>query len=86
MNNWSVDTKFLKKYPEKYKIWRLEQLINFGLGKEKLKQKDLENYWQAVKDRIDPYKRRYLEYILWKKAYSLPDNLTFWNLSTKIQK
>ncbi|KKQ17421.1 MAG: hypothetical protein US31_C0019G0008 [Berkelbacteria bacterium GW2011_GWA1_36_9] len=86
MNNWSVDTKYLKKYPEKYKIWRLEQLINFGLGKEKIKQKDLENYWQTVKDGIDPYKRRYLEYILWKKEYSLPDNLTFWNLSTKIQK
>ena len=86
MNNWSVDTKYLKKYPEKYKIWRLEQLINFGLGKEKMKQKDLENYWQTVKDGIDPYKRRYLEYILWKKEYSLPDNLTFWNLSTKIQK
>lgn len=36
MYNWSTDTTELKKSPEKYAVWRLEQLINWGLDGEKL--------------------------------------------------
>lgn len=36
MYNWSVDESKLNKNSEQYLIWRLEQMINFGLGKEKL--------------------------------------------------
>ena len=61
MYNWSVDLKKIKKYPEKYKIWKLEQLINFGLGKEKLKKTDLKKYLKKLK--IDSQKRKYLKFL-----------------------
>ena len=62
MYNWSVDLKKIKKYPEKYKVWRLEQLINFGLGKEKLKKTDLKKYLKKLK--IDTQKRKYLKFLM----------------------
>ncbi len=36
MYNWSVDTRQLKKNPRDYLVWKLKNLINFGLVKEKL--------------------------------------------------
>ena len=36
MKNWSTDTKKLSKNQNKFTIWKLEQLINFGLGNEKI--------------------------------------------------
>ena len=36
MYNWNTDTKELEKNPEEYTIWKLEQLINYGLDGEKL--------------------------------------------------
>jgi len=62
MKNWSVDTNFLSKFPRKYAIWRLEQLINYGLGKNKLNKVKLKN--NLSKLNIDPQKRKYLEFIL----------------------
>ncbi len=62
MHNWSTDLKVLEKYPEKYKIWRLEQLINFGLGDQKIKSTDLKKYLGKLS--IDPLKKRFLEYLL----------------------
>lgn len=62
MHNWSTNLKRLSKYPEEYKIWRLEQLINFGLGKEKIKRSDLKKYLSKIS--IDPQKKEYLEYLL----------------------
>ncbi len=62
MYNWSVDTKILKKYPEKYRIWKLEQMINFGLGKEKISKKDLKKYFEKLY--IDPSKKKYLKFLL----------------------
>lgn len=62
MHNWSTDTDKLKKYPEKYAIWRLEQLINYGLDGEKLDKKELEKYLPRLN--IDPAKRYFLEFIL----------------------
>ena len=87
MKNWAVDINKLKKHPRAYRRWRLEQLINYGLDEnEKLNEKDLKKYWPQIKENIDPYKKRYLEYLLWQKLYSLPDNLTFWNLPAKKKK
>ena len=63
MYNWSVDIKELKKDKKQYKIWQLEQLINFGLGKEKIKQADLKKYWDLLT--LDPNKKRYLSFLLW---------------------
>ena len=58
MKNWSVDTTELQKNPEEFKIWRLEQLINFGLDDEKIDLRQLRTYWDKV--RIDPLKRKFL--------------------------
>ena len=87
MINWSTDEKtFKKKYPKEYKLWRLTQLINYGLDGEKLDEKELKNAWPKIEDRLDPYKKRALEYLIWGRLYSLPNNLTFWNLSSKKSK
>lgn len=64
MYNWSVDIKALKKQPEQYAVWRLEQLINFGLGNEKIARKNLKKYLSKIE--IDPDKREYLKFLLKK--------------------
>ena len=62
MNNWSTNTKRLSKYPEKYAIWKLEQLINFGLNGQKLNFVELRKYFSKLN--IDPQKRKYLQSLL----------------------
>lgn len=62
MYNWSTDTKKLSKYPEKYAVWKLEQLINFGLNGQKLNFVELKKYFPKLN--IDPQKRKYLAYLL----------------------
>ena len=82
MINWSTDEKeFKRKHPQEYKLWRLTQLINYGLDGEKLDRKEVKKVWPEIKDRLDPYKARLIEFLLWEKQYSLPTNLNFWNLS-----
>lgn len=68
MRNWSVDENFLRKYPKEYKLWKLEQLLSYGLDKEKLDKDDVINNWDYLKKRLDPARRRFLEFLLWKKA------------------
>ena len=66
MYNWSVDEKkFKKENPKEYRLWRLTQLINYGLDGEKLDKKEVKKAWPKIKDRLDPYKKRALEYLLW---------------------
>ena len=55
MYNWSTDIKRLKKNSEEFKIWKLEQLINFGLDKDKPNEKDLKKYLNKLN--IDPGKK-----------------------------
>ena len=62
MYNWSTDVRELKKNPEKYKVWQLEQLINFGLDGEKLKKPELKKYFSKLN--IDPYRRKFLHLLL----------------------
>ncbi len=62
MYNWSVDRNHLSKYKTQYKIWRLEQMINFGLGEERLNRQDLKKYFNKLD--IDPLKRKYLKFLL----------------------
>lgn len=82
MINWSTDEKeFEKKSPQEYKLWRLTQLINYGLDDEKLDRKEVKQAWSKIKDHLDPYKSRLIEFLLWGKQYSLPTNLNFWRLS-----
>ena len=62
MYNWSVDINFLKKYPEKFKIWKLEQLINYGLGQEKIDKQSLSKNIEKLD--IDLQKKKYLKFLL----------------------
>lgn len=81
MLNWSVDEKRFKKAdPEGYRLWSLTQLINYGLDEgEKLNRQEVKRAWPKIKNELDPYKRRLIEYLLWGKLYSLPTNIDFWN-------
>ena len=66
MYNWSIDEKkFKKEDPEGYKIWKLEQMINYGLGKEKLNLRLVKRYWKKLF--MDKITRKYLEFLLWPK-------------------
>lgn len=58
MKNWSTDVSELQKDKEKFSTWRLEQLINFGLGEEKIDLNELRTYWNTLN--IDPYKKFFL--------------------------
>ena len=86
MFNWNVDEKrFKREDPENYKLWRLTQLINFGLDKsEKLNKEEIKKAWPKIKQQLDPYKRRLVEYLIWGKLYSLPSKINFWDLPKKI--
>lgn len=64
MYNWSVDEKKFKRAdPEGYKIWRLEQMINYGLNGEKLERKLVKRYWNKLY--MDPPTRAFLKFLLW---------------------
>lgn len=67
MYNWSVDEKYIKKYPKEYKLWKLEQLLSYGLDGEKIDKKDVLKNWEYLKTRLDNDKRNLLEFLLWKK-------------------
>lgn len=68
MYNWSTDEKkFKKEHPEEYKLWRLTQLINYGLDGEKLDREEVKKAWPKIKDRLDPDIKNYLEFALWRK-------------------
>ena len=65
MRNWSTDTTELKKDKKQYAIWRLEQMVNFGLGRQKINRQELKKYWKII--RIDHNKKQFLKMILWPK-------------------
>lgn len=83
MWNWSVDEKrFKKEDPQGYKLWRLTQLINYGLDGEKLDKKEVKKNWGKIKEHLDPHKITYLEFLLWgKKPSSHQFKEDFWRLS-----
>jgi hypothetical protein len=62
MYNWSVDEKELKKDKEKYAIWKLEQMINFGLNGEKINGQKLKKQWNKL--HLDPARKRFLQLLL----------------------
>lgn len=89
MINWNTDEKaFEKLHPKEYKLWRLTQLINYGLDGEKLDKKEIELAWPKIKDRLNPDKRKVLEFFLWNKKWNqepglLPDRSNYWNWRSK---
>lgn len=64
MQNWSVDENYLKKFPKKYRLWRLEQLISYGLDGEKLDRKEVIANWDWLKKRLDPERKELIEFFL----------------------
>ncbi len=86
MWNWSTDEKtFKKKYPKEYRLWRLVQLINYGLDEgEKLDREEVKKAWPKIKDQLDPNKAVYIRYLLWEqRPFSNQFTDDFWRLSTK---
>lgn len=66
MYNWSVDEKkFKKENPKAYKIWKLQQMINYGLDGEKLDEKLVRKYWDKLF--MDEPTRKFLRFLLWPK-------------------
>lgn len=66
MHNWSTDEQELQKDPKAHAIWKMEQLVNFGLDEhEKLSRTELMQYWNELT--LDPLKKRYLAFLLWGK-------------------
>ncbi|MFH0791946.1 MAG: hypothetical protein V1905_01900 [bacterium] len=66
MYNWSVDTSRLKRNKDAWNKWKLEQMINFGLAGEKLSRQLLIKYWDKLE--LDPQKKEFLRFLLWKKT------------------
>lgn len=68
MYNWSIDEKkFKKEDPEGYKIWKMEQTINYGEAGEKINEGLVRKNWKKIKNNLDPSYRRFLEFLLWPK-------------------
>jgi len=63
MYNWSTDLRTLKKDKEKYAIWKIEQLVNFGLAGEKIDEITLRKYFSQIN--IDPARRKFLHLLLY---------------------
>ncbi len=69
MHNWSVDEKRFKKIdPEGYRIWQIQQLINYGLDGEKLSRKEVKRYWSKLY--LDQTTKKYLKFLLWPQKKS----------------
>ena len=64
MYNWSIDTKTFKKTGKPYIIWKLEQMVNFGLNGKRLDKKLLKKFWEKL--HLDPDRKRFLSMLLWK--------------------
>lgn len=66
MYNWSTDEEAMKRdYPEKYRTWRILQLINYGLDGEKLDFKEIKALWPEINDQIlGNSKKEYLKILL----------------------
>ncbi len=62
MYNWSTDTRALKQNPTAFAVWHLEQLINFGLGDEKISKAELQAYLPKL--HIDPWRKKLLLLLL----------------------
>ena len=78
MINWNTDEKKFKKlHPKEYLLWRLTQLINYGLDGERLDEEEIRNAWPHIKDRIDPDKQKVIEFFLWDTKWTKEPGLAF---------
>lgn len=71
MYNWSTDEKSFTSKKAK-QLWQLEQKLNFGLGDEKLSKQEIIDNWQEIKEQINPYTKRLLEFLIWENNTHSP--------------
>lgn len=64
MYNWSTDENKLKRKPAKHAVWKLEQMVNFGLAGEKINAAELKKHWSELN--IDSARRKFLSLILYE--------------------
>jgi len=89
--NWNTDEKAFKKLdPKGYKLWRIVQMINYGLDGEKLNKNQVKKAWPKIKDQLDPDARKVMEFYLWHKKWKKepglrPDRSNFWKWYHKTQ-
>lgn len=62
MKNWSNTIEKFDKKSEEYQIWKLEQMVNFGLDGERIPKEMLKKYLSRLD--IDEAKKRYLKFLL----------------------
>lgn len=67
MYNWNTDLSHFNKKSHQYRIWKLEQLINFGLNGEKLDLSLVKKYWSKLE--LDTQRKKFLKLILWPQQF-----------------
>lgn len=80
MKNWNTDVQKFRTLEEK-KVWRLIQLIEYGVENQKISTKQLKKYWSKIKNQIDPINKKLYEFWLWGKTYSPPTSKNWWQPS-----
>lgn len=65
MYNWNTDVSTFNKKSDHYRVWKLNQLINFGLHGEKLNLKHLQKFWDKII--TDKPTKKFLSMIAWPK-------------------
>lgn len=65
MYNWNTDTNRLAKNKGAFEVWKLNQMINFGLGGEKIDSRKIKKYWNKLS--LDPKRERFLRWAVWGK-------------------
>lgn len=65
MYNWNTDTSSFKQKSSQFAIWKLNQLINFGLNGEKIDFSLVKKYWKKLS--IDPLRKNFLKALIWGK-------------------
>ena len=65
MYNWNTDLNSFKS-KEESTVWKLNQLINFGLNGEKLNLRLVKKYWDKLY--IDANRRKFLSLLIWGKT------------------
>lgn len=67
MYNWNINLSKWDRKSESYILWKLQQLINFGLNGEKLNLTLVKKYWSKLD--LDPQRKKFLKLILWPRQF-----------------
>lgn len=67
MYNWNTNISNWDKKSDTFQIWKLEQLVNFGLNGEKINREALVKYWSKLT--LDPQRKKFFELILWPNQF-----------------